>query len=128
VFGDRPLPRLDATYRFADWSGLQTHEWDVLRHLAAKSSASVDPEIIGLSWRFAPHNPDVAIELLKMLAAHGDESILRCIATALTWPDDTPDGWAIEFANPQDYLDILRNFQRLPSLDDGVQKCLDRLG
>jgi hypothetical protein len=49
-------------------------------------------------------------------------------ATALTRPDDTPDGWAIEFANPQDYLDILRNFQRIPSLDDHVQRCLDRLG
>jgi energy-coupling factor transporter ATP-binding protein EcfA2 len=47
---------------------------------------------------------------------------------ALTWPDDTPDGWALKFANPQDYLDILQNFERLPSLDDRVQECLDRLG
>jgi hypothetical protein len=59
-----------------DWSDLQTHEWDVLRHLTAKSSALVDFEIIGLTWRFAPHNPDLAIELLKMLAARGDESTL----------------------------------------------------
>jgi hypothetical protein len=47
---------------------------------------------------------------------------------ALTWPDDTPDGWAIKFSNLQDYLDILHNFQRLSSLDDRVQECLDRLG
>jgi Effector-associated domain 10 len=117
-----------SSYRFADWSDLQTHEWDVLRHLAAKGAASVDFEVIGLTWRFAPHNPDLAIELLKILAARGDESTLRYIAMALTWPDDTPDGRAIKFANPQDYLDILHNFERLPSLDDRVQECLDRLG
>ena len=119
-----------SSYRFTDWnwSGLQLHVWDVLRHLTAKDSASVDPENIGLTWQFTPHNPDLAIELLKMLAARGDESSLRYIATALTWPADTPDGWAIKLANPQDYLDILHNFQRLPSLDDRVQECLDRLG
>ena len=100
-----------SSYRFVDWSDLQTHEWDVLRHLTAKGAAPVDFEIIGLTWRLAPHNPDLAIELLKMLAARGDESILRYIAIALTRPDDTPDGWAIKFANPQDYLDILHNFR-----------------
>jgi hypothetical protein len=46
----------------------------------------------------------------------------------LTWLADTPEGWAIKFTNPQDYLDILHNIQRLPSLDDRVQECLDRLG
>jgi HEAT repeats len=117
-----------SSYRFVDWSDLQTREWDVLRHLVAASSAPVDFEIIGLTWRFAPRNPDLAIELLKILAARGDESILRHIAMALTRLDDTPDGWAIEFANPQDYLDILHNFQRLPSLDNRVQECLNRLG
>ena len=117
-----------SSYRFVDWSDLQTHEWGVLSYLTAKGSAPVDFEVIGLTWRFAPHNPDLAIELLKILAARGDESILQYIAMALTRADDTPDGWAIEFANPQDYLDILRNFQRIPSLDDHVQRCLDRLG
>jgi len=117
-----------SSYRFVDWSDLQTHEWDVLRHLAAKGAVLVTFEIIGLTWRFAPRNPDLAIELLKMLAVRGDETILSYIATALTWPADTPDGWAIKFANPQDYLDILHNFDRLPSLDDGVPECLDRLG
>ena len=114
--------------RFVDWSDLQTHEWDTLRHLTVKGAAPVDFEIIGLTWRFAPRNPELAIELLKMLAARGDESTLRYIAIALTWPADTPEGWAIKFANHQDYLDILHNFQRLPSLDDRVQECLDRLG
>ncbi|MGH8064424.1 MAG: hypothetical protein ACRERE_04145 [Candidatus Entotheonellia bacterium] len=100
----------------------------MLRHLTAKGAALVDFEIIGLIWQFAPHNPNLAIELLKMLAARGDESILRYVAMALTWPDDTPDGWAVKFANPEDYLDILHNFERLPSLDDHVQRCLEGLG
>jgi hypothetical protein len=117
-----------SSYPFVDWRDIQTREWDVLRHLTAKGAASVDFQVIGLTWRLAPHNPDLAIELLKILAARGDEGILRYVAVALTWPDDTPDGWAIKFANPQDYLDILHNFERLPSLDDRVQECLDRLG
>jgi hypothetical protein len=117
-----------SSYRFADWNSLQTREWEVLRHLASRGATSVDLEILDLSRQFAPHNPDLAIELLKMLAARADESVLGYVAMALTWPDKTPDGWAVEFANPQDYLDILHNFERLPSLDDHVLACLDRLG
>jgi hypothetical protein len=117
-----------SSYRFADWNSLQTREWEVLRHLASRGATSVDLEILDLSRQFAPRNPDLAIELLKMLAARADESVLGYVAMALTWPDKTPDGWAVEFANPQDYLDILHNFERLPSLDDHVLACLDRLG
>jgi hypothetical protein len=72
-----------SSYHFVDWSNLQPHEWDVLRRLTAKSSASVDAEIIGLSRRFSPQNPDLAIEVLKIAATRGDDSILGSVWIAL---------------------------------------------
>lgn len=116
------------SYRFVDWEALQDGEWDILRHLVMHNSPPVDYEIIGLTCQFAPHNPDLAVELLKTLAARGDEGILRHIAEVLSWPNETRAGWAIEFMDPQDYLDIIQNFERLPLLDFHVEECLDRMG
>jgi hypothetical protein len=95
------------------------------RAVGQRRQQAVERYLEGLS----PATMERAIRDLKIIAEQvRDESILRYIAMALTWPADTPEGWAIKFANPQDYLDILHNIQRLPSLDDGVQECLDRLG
>lgn len=130
VAGDDPILWLAIahSYRFAEWSGLQAHEWDVLRRLVARGSPAVDHEILHLTWQFAPYNSGLAVELLKKLAARGDESILRHVAEVLSWRNETRDGWDVEFADPQDYLDIIQNFERLPSLDYDVEECLDRLG
>ena len=116
------------SYRFVDWDKLQAGEWDILHQLVMHNSLPVDHEIIWLSWHFASYNPDLAVELLKTIAARGDEGILSHIAQVLSWPNEARDGWAIEFADPQDYLDIVQNFERLPLLDFRVEKCLDRMG
>lgn len=117
-----------SSYRFVEWGNLQAQEWDILRHLVTKGFFPVNHEILWLIWQFAPHNPDLAVDLLKTLATCGDESILRRVAEVLAYPGKTQDGWAVEFANPQDYLDIIQNFERLPSLDYHVEECLERLG
>ncbi|MBC8448331.1 MAG: DUF4062 domain-containing protein [Chloroflexi bacterium] len=115
------------SYRFVDWETLQAREWNILRQLTMRNSLPVDHEIIWLTRQFASHKPDWAVELLKVIAARGDEGILHHVAQVLGWPNEARDGWAIEFANPHDYLDIVQNFERLPSLDFHVEECLDRM-
>jgi hypothetical protein len=66
--------------------------------------------------------------MLKTLAVRGDETILRNAAEVLAWPESTQQGYVVEFTNLQDYLEIIQNFERLPSLDYHVQRCLNRLG
>ncbi|TKJ28621.1 MAG: hypothetical protein CEE40_11135 [Chloroflexi bacterium B3_Chlor] len=70
----------------------------------------------------------MAVDLLEALAARGDEGILSQVAMALVWPSENRDGWAVEFDNPQDYLDIIENFERLTSLDFYTEESLNRLG
>jgi hypothetical protein len=113
--------------RFVDWEALRSAEWDILRQLVAHDSPRVDQEIIWLTHDFALHNPDLAVELLKIMADRGEKRILQDVAEVLSWPNNTRDGWAIEFANPQDYLDIIQNFERLSSLDFHIEECLSRM-
>jgi len=116
------------SYRFVDWSRAQAEDWDILRQLVAHNVAAVDHDILWLIWQFTPHNPTLAVELLKTLAARGDEAILRRVAELLCWPDEAREGWAIKFEDPQDYLEIIQHFERLPYLDFHVERCLNRLG
>jgi len=116
------------SYRFVEWEALQDEEWDILHQLVMYNSPPVDHEIIWLAREFASHNPDLAVESLKTVAARGDQGILYRVAEVLSWPNKAQDGWAIEFADPQDYLDIVQNFERLPSLDFHVEECLARMG
>jgi len=116
------------SYRFVDWAQVKAEDWEMLRQLVAHNTAAVDHEIVWLTWQYAPHNPDLAVEVLKIIAARGDEAILQRIAEVLSWLNDTRKGWAVQFKDPQDYLEILQNFERLPRLDFHVERCLDRLG
>ncbi len=116
------------SYRFMDWAQMKSEDWEILRQLVAHDSAAVDHEVIGLTWQYVFYNPDLAVEVLKTMAVRGDKAILQRIADVLSWLDDTQEGWTIEFEDPQDYLEIIQNFERLPYLDFDVEICLDRLG
>lgn len=116
------------SYRFVDWAQVKAEDWEILHQLVAHDSAAVDHEVVWLTRQYASYNPDLAVEIMRTMAARGDKAILQRIADVLSWPNDTREGWAIEFENPQDYLEIVQNFERLPYLDFHVERCLDRLG
>jgi hypothetical protein len=116
------------SYRFVDWAQMKTEDWEILRQLVAHDSPAVDHEVVWLTRQYASYNPDLAVEVIRTMAARGGKAILQRIAEVLSWPDDTREGWAIQFEDPQDYLEIIQNFERLPRLDFHVERCLDRLG
>lgn len=116
------------SYRFIDWSQPQLEEeWDVLRQLVAKQSSLVDMTLFWPMQQLAPHKPDLAVELLKTLAARGDEPILRQVAETVSWQIGNNDEWAVTFDTPQDLLEIIQNFERLSYLDYSAEQCLKRL-
>ncbi len=116
------------SYRYANWSDLHARDWDILGELALKGDRRVDHQILSYTCRFATYNKYLAVKLLKEWAARGDESILNHVAQNLDWPNEQRSGWAVEFDDPQDYLEIIQNFERLPSLDHYAEGALDRLG
>jgi hypothetical protein len=116
------------SYQLVDWAQIKAEDWEILRQLVAHDSAAVNHEIVWLTRQYAPFNPDLAVEVLKILAARGDQAILQRVADVLSWSDDTSKSWAIQFKDPQDYLEIIQNFEWLPQLDFHVERCLDRLG
>jgi hypothetical protein len=116
------------SYRFIDWSQPQLEEeWDVLRQLVAKQSSLVDLTLFWPIRQLAPHKPDLAVELLKTLAARGDEPILRQVAETVSLQIGNNDEWAVTFDNPQDLREIIQNFERLSYLDYSAEQCLKRL-
>ena len=129
IKSDNPIlwQATEDSYRFVDWSNLETHEWEVLRHLVAKGSSLVDGGILWLIRQFAPHNPNLAVELLKTMATRGDQNTLRHIAQVLS-ARKSQEGWIVKFANPQDYLEIIQNFKQLRWMDSDTEECLNRLG
>ncbi len=116
------------SYRDANWSDLQIRDWDILEELALKRDHRIEHQILSYTWRFAPINKNLAIKLLKEWAARGDESILNHIAQNLGWPNEHRDGWAIEFDDPQELLEIIQNFDRLPTLNYDAEETLNRFG
>jgi hypothetical protein len=130
VVGDDPVLWLEIarSYRLVNWSQLQAQEWDILRQLVTYDSLSVDREILWLIPQFTSYNPDLTRDILMDLAVRGGEEILHIVAEVLSWSDPSQEGYVVEFVDPQDYLDIVQNFERLPSLDFHVERCLDRLG
>lgn len=116
------------SYRSLNWSNSQASDYDVLSKLISYEYAVVDHEILSLSTQIAPYNPDFAINSLKALSARGDEGILRGVAEALAWPDSSHEGYTIEFEDPQDFLEIVQNLDRVSDGDFWVQECLQRLG
>jgi hypothetical protein len=126
---DEALLRIIAlSYHYVAWGKLQQQEWDLLCSLVHKGLSPLDLDVLSLLPSFAPYRPDLAVSFLKEIAARGDTAILRRIADILAQPNTTNDGWDIKIANRQDYLDIFRNFERLPELDHAVERCLNRLG
>lgn len=116
------------SYRFIDWSQPQLdEEWDVLRQLVAKQCSLVDLTLFWPIQQLAPHKADLAVELLKTLAARGDEPILRQVAETVSWQIGNNDEWAVTFKTPQDLLKIIQNFERLSYLDYRAEQCLKRL-
>ncbi len=117
------------SYRFIDWSQPQLEEeWDTLRQLVAKQSLAVDWALFWSIRQLAPYNPDLAVELLKILATREDEAILRQVAELIAWPAaDSEDRWAITFKHPQGLQEIVQNFERLSYLDYEAEQCLKRL-
>ena len=116
------------SYRFVDWAQMKEEDWEILRRLVARNIAALDHEMVWLTSQYAPHNPALAVEVLKTIAARGDEAVLQHIAKVLSWSDETGKGWVVEFKNPQDFLEIIQHFERLSQLDFYVERCLDRLG
>lgn len=116
------------SYHYAEWDRLQKHEWDILCSLVHKGLSQLDLDVLSLLPSFAPYRPDLSVSFLKEIAVRGNSAILRRIADVLAQPNITNDGWDIKIANRQDYLDIFKNFERLPELDHAVERCLNRLG
>jgi hypothetical protein len=119
---------LATSYRFVEWESLPAEEWDILRDLVGRDCSPVDYEVLSFIWQWAPCNPAFAVDLLKHMAARGDERLLSQVAMALVWPNENRDGWAVEFEDSQDYLDIIQHFERLTSLDFYTEQSLNRLG
>lgn len=116
------------SYRFIDWSQPQLEEeWNVLRQLVAKQLSSVDLTIFYPIQQLAPHKPDLAVELLKVLAARGDELMLHKVAETISLKIHNKNEWVVTFNNRQDFLEIIQNFERLPVLEYEAEMCLKRL-
>ncbi len=116
------------SYSFIDaWNDLSEQDWQILRQLVVKENSQLDHEIVWLIQRFAPFKPDIGVEFLKLIAARADEHILHEIAITLTLPDTARSGWAVEI-DPQDYLEIIANFERVAELGYAEEDCLKRLG
>ena len=117
------------SYRFIDWRQSQLEvEWNILRQLTAKQSPMVDWSLFWSIRQLAPHNSDLAVELLKILATRNDEAILAQVAETVSCPGANSGEWAISFNNLQDLEEIIRNFDRLSRLDYSAEQCLKRLG
>ncbi|MDF5713905.1 MAG: hypothetical protein PUP93_08435 [Rhizonema sp. NSF051] len=115
------------SYRFIDWSQPQLEEeWHILRQLVAKQSSVVDPALFWSIQQLAPNQSDLAVELLKTLAARGNENILHQVAEVVSWQIGNND-YAVKFDNLQDLLEIIQNFNRLSYLKYNAEECLKRL-
>jgi hypothetical protein len=116
------------SYRFIDWSQPQLEEeWDILCQLVAKQSSEVNLRLFWPIKQLAPYKPTLAVELLKTLAACGEEPILYQVAETISWPSGNDYKWAVPFNNPQDLWEIVQNFERLPKLTYDVEQCLKRI-
>ncbi len=116
------------SYRFIDWSQPQLEEeWHILRQLVAKQSLVVDPALFWSIQDLAPYQSDLAVELLKTLAARGNDNILHQVAEVVSWQIGNNNDYAVKFDNLQDLLEIIQNFERLSYLDYNAEECLKRL-
>jgi len=117
------------SYHFLDWSRFQNREWEVLYDLTTKQSSPVDCQILEVISRFAPYNPQEAINLIKILAASSDESILLRVAGVLcSSVESIGDKWGLNFIHNDDFVAIVKNFESLYRQDYAVEVCLNRLG
>lgn len=116
------------SFQLVDWSQSAEEDWKQIRQLAQRNIRSVNLQIIWLTSFFAPHNQSLAVEVIKKIAATADAVVLGQIAQRLSWPARDHDGWIIQFNNPQDFVEVVQNFIRLPHLDFHVEECLNRLG
>ena len=116
------------SYYAANWNALQDEEWGLLRRLVAKGIPTVDYTVLALIPHLALHRPQLAVELMKAIAASGDEHLIRRMAEVLGTPGPTASGWAVEIANLQDLLELCGYLVQLPTLDTAVLPCLERLG
>ncbi|MBD2771310.1 hypothetical protein [Iningainema tapete] len=117
------------SYHFLDSSRFQEEEWEILHRLTTKQSSLVDYKILQLISRFVPYNPQLSVKLLKIIATSDDESVLLGVADALSWSFKSFQAeWGIKFITSQDFLDILRNFERLSHLNYAAEECLELLG
>ncbi|RCJ28375.1 hypothetical protein A6770_23895 [Nostoc minutum NIES-26] len=117
------------SYRFMDWSQPQLEEeWHILKQLVAKESPELDPAIFWSLQQLAPYNSDLVVELLKTLAARGNENILHYVAQTVSWQISSNNEYAVKFSETQDLVEIISNFQRLSRLDYDAEECLKLLG
>jgi hypothetical protein len=117
------------SYHFLDWSRFQNREWEVLYDLTTKQSSPVDCQILEVISRFAPYNPQEAINLIKILAASSDESILLRVADVLcSSVESIGDKWGLKFIHNDDFVAIVQKFESLSRLDYAVEVCLNQLG
>ena len=115
------------SYHFIDWSQSQLEEeWDALRQLIAKQSWLVDLALFWPLQQLWPYKPKLAVELLKILATRDDKNILHQVAETVSWQLGNNES-AVVFDNPQDLVEIIQNFERLPYLDYSAEECLKHL-
>lgn len=124
----RLIEAVARSYYAASWKTLQDEEWDLLRRLVTKGIPTVNYTVLSLIPLLASHRPELAVELMKAIAASGDEHLIRRMAEILGRPGPTASGWAVEVANSQDLLELCGYLVQLPTLDTAVLPCLERLG
>ena len=115
-------------FQLQDWGLAAEDDWEQIHQLVGRNIRLVNLEIVWLTFSFAPYNQDLAVEVIKNIAATADAAVLGSIAQSLVMPSDDRNNWAIQFNNPRDFVEVLQNFVRLPRLDYRVEECLDRLG
>ncbi|MBE8968271.1 ATP-binding protein [Nostocales cyanobacterium LEGE 12452] len=117
------------SYRFIEWSQPQLEEeWHILSRLVAKESPVLDPEIFWSLQQLALYNSDLVVELLKALAARGNENILHHVSETVSWQLGSNNEYAVKFNNSQDLVEIIHHFERLSHLHHNAEECLKRLG
>jgi hypothetical protein len=116
------------SYFSAEWPSLPPKEWEMVQQLARNGPLRVHLILLRLIPLFAPDYPDQAVQCLRLVAAGGEAAALGRMAELLARTRPPEQRWAIEVSDPQDYLYLCQQLERLPALDESAQRCLYRLG
>jgi hypothetical protein len=116
-------------YNFTDWNLEDLDQaGNVIRQLIGKADPDIDILLLRNIYHMSEYAPETAIEILKVLSTRSHEVVVQQVAETIALQKHQGRAWLIKFQKQQDFLDIIRNFERLSRLDHDVQMCLEMLG